>query len=123
MSQKPASISGREYFDVPSLSLGILAFSVVFLYVAYEFTPVGWLYYTLRSDRFDGRVAALVPEFNILNDTVMESLPVYPGATQMPETQRRQMPWENRWPPGGPPGLISLSACFKTDATMSQLST
>jgi hypothetical protein len=121
MSEKSSRVPRRDSIDVSSLSLGILVLSVVFLYVAYKYTPVGWLYYTLRSNRFEGRVAALVPEFNRLNDAVMESLPVHPNATLMPDTQRRQMPWENRWPPGGPPGLVSLSTCFKTNAPMSQI--
>jgi hypothetical protein len=111
----------RDSIGVPSLSLGILVFSVVLLYVAYEYTPVGWLYYTLRSDRFERRVAALVPEFNRLNDAVMESVPAHPNTTLMSETRTRQMPWEWRWPPGGPPGLVSSSACFTTDAPLSQV--
>ena len=121
MKQKPSQALGRAYFDSPSLSLGILVMSVIFLFLSYDCTPVGWLYYTLRSDHFDGRVAALVPEFNRLNNAVMESLPKHPNTTLMPETRIRQMPWESRWPPGGPPGLVSLSACFETDATMSQI--
>ncbi len=94
MSQKSSRVLRQDSFDVPSLSLGILVFSVVFLYVAYEYTPVGWLYYTLRSNRFEGRVAAMVPEFNQLNDAVMESLPVHPNASLISETRRRQLPWE-----------------------------
>ena len=121
MTQKIARVPGKAHFELPSLSIGILAISVFILYLSYTYTPVGWLYYTLRSDRFEGRVAALVPEFNSLNDAVMASLPAHPNATLIPETRTRQMPWEDRWPPGGPPGLVSLSACFKTDATMSQM--
>jgi hypothetical protein len=121
MDQQPTQTvqKRRRYKFVVWIS--ILLIGVCLGYLLYEYSPIGWLYFALRADHFRERVEALVPQYDKLNDTLMQLLPVYPEAVLLPQTQRQRRPGEQPWPPGGPDGPVTSRACFTADDSIEQV--
>jgi hypothetical protein len=121
MNQQSAPETRKKQRRVLALSLGVLFLSVGLCYVLYEYSPLGWIYFSLTSDHFLERVETLVPEYHELNDAVMQSLPIYPEATLLPQTQRWEGPSYNPAPPGGPGSPPYLWVCFSTNDTLEEV--
>jgi hypothetical protein len=102
------------------LSFGALL-SAILCCGLYEYSPAGLLFYYLTASSFEDRVQALVPEYDQLNDELWQSLPMYPHATLVPESQRRNGPGYRPAPPGGPAEPRYLQACFSTDDSLEQV--
>ena len=121
MAQQSTPGTRKRHLRKPEVLIGILLISVGLGYLLYEYSPVGWVYYALRSKHFLKRVEALVPQYDQLNDELLQSLPVYPGATPLPQTVRRWGPGEQA--PGGPAGPRHLWICYSTSDTLNQVRT
>lgn len=119
MDQRPTQLPQRRRLRRLAIMVGALLISMGLGYLLYEYSPIGWLYYMLRADHFRHRTEALVPEYDRLNDALMNSLPVYPGATLLPQSQQRKGPGEVA--PGGPAYPRLLQVCFSTDDSMEQV--
>ncbi len=123
MAQQSTPVTRKRHLRKPEVLIGILLISVGLGYLLYEYSPVGWVYYALRSKHFLKRVEALVPQYDQLNDELLQSLPVYPGATPLPQAARRRGLYEHPWPPGGPAEPRSLWVCYSTSDTLNQVRT
>lgn len=121
MNQTSTPVTPKRHLATLVLWLTSFIISAGLCYALYEYSPIGWIYYTLRTDHFKQRVAAHAPEYNELNDALMQSLPDHPAATPIPQTHKQQLPWENPRPPGGPVGLVSSRVCFQTEDSMEQV--
>jgi len=123
MAQQSTPGTRKRHLRKPEVLIGILLISVGLGYLLYEYSPLGWVYYALRSKHFLKRVEALVPQYDQLNDELLQSLPVYPGATPLPQTAGRGGLYEHPWPPGGPAEPRSLRICYSTSDTLNQVRT
>ena len=121
MAKQSTPGTRKRHLRKPEVLIGILLISVGLGYLLYEYSPLGWVYYALRSKHFLKRVEALVPQYDQLNDELLQSLPVYPGATPLPQTVRRWGPGEQA--PGGPSGPRHLWICYSTSDTLNQVRT
>ncbi len=120
MDSRPAQPTHRCRLRKLETLVGALLISVGLGYLLYEYSPIGWVYYMLRADHFRHRVEALVPEYDRLNETLLQSLPVYPGAILLPQTQISKGPGQRA--PGGPAEPRFLKVCFNTNDSMEQVS-
>jgi hypothetical protein len=103
------------------LWLGALVLGVGLCYILYEYSPAGWVYFVVTSEDFARRAQALAPEYDQLNDDLLQSLPVYPDATLIPESLTKKGPGHNSWLPGGPAEPRNLRACFRTHDSPEQV--
>jgi len=119
MDPRPAQPTQRRRLRRLTILVGALLISMGLGYLLYEYSPIGWVYYMLRADHFRHRAEVLEPEYDRLNETLLQSLPVYPGATLLPQTRVRQGVGQRA--PGGPAGSTTLRICFSTDDSMDQV--
>ncbi len=115
-----SSTTRKRRFRALAFALGAILLSLVCCGL-YEYSPVGYLFYYLAAPIFEERAEALVPKYDKLNDELWQSLPVYPQATLVPESQKQRGPGYGPVPPGGPAWPRSLEACFSTDDSMEQV--
>jgi hypothetical protein len=120
MEQQSTPVTRRRRRTL-ALSLAAILLSAGLCFVLYEYSPVGWVLYFLTAPTFDDRAEALVPEYDRLNDELWESLPRYPRATLLPESQQRAGPGHHPVPPGGPAYPRHLTACFSTGDTLQEV--
>jgi hypothetical protein len=120
MDRQSTSKARKRRWRSVMLSFGALL-SAILCCGLYEYSPAGWLFYYLTASSFEDRVQALVPEYDQLNDELWQSLPMYPHATLVPESQRRGGPGSHPVPPGGPAEPRYLQACFSTDDSLEQV--
>jgi hypothetical protein len=123
MDKQSTSKARKRRWRSVMLSLGALLLSVTLCCGLYEYSPAGLLFYYLTASSFEERAEALVPEYDQLNDELWQSLPTYPHATLVPESQRRKGPGYRPVPPGGPGYPRYLYICFSTDDSMEQVVT
>jgi len=114
MDQRPVQPLRKWRIRRVEMLIGVLLIGVGLCYLLYEYSPIGWIYFMLRVDHFQHRVEALTIEYDELNDALLESLPIYPEASQLLQTQGRG--WS-----GVPVGPRSLWVCFSTDNTTEQI--
>jgi hypothetical protein len=88
----------------------------------FHYSPLGWLYVSLNSKNIYEQAVQAAPEFDKLNDELMQSLPIYPRATSLPQIQARRGPgpYDGAFA-AGPSGPRTLSVCFATDDSMEQV--
>jgi hypothetical protein len=114
MAQPPSPQARTRRPRLLILWLGVLVLGVGLCYILYECSPAGWVYFVVTSEDFSRRAQALAPEYDQLNDDLLQSLPVYPDASLLPESLMQRGPGHNLWPPGGPAEPRALEACFRT---------
>jgi hypothetical protein len=119
MDQRPAQPTQRRRLRRIAIPICALLIVLALGYLLYEYSPIGWIYYMLRANYFRHRAEALEPAYDKLNETLLQSLPVYPEATPLPQTQVRQGVGQRA--PGGPVGSTTLRRCFSTDDSVDQV--
>jgi hypothetical protein len=118
---RQVAVSGRRLWRRGRKPLAALVVSVVAGYLLYEYSPAGWFFYALRWEWFEQRVEERLPEYDRLNDETLASLPMYPGATLLPDSQTRKGPDEAAGIVSGLGGPPYLYACYGTDDTYEQV--
>jgi hypothetical protein len=121
MEQPATDTDGQRRFRRVEVLVGGVLLSIGLCWLLYEFSPLGWVLYAIRSGYYTHALRTLEPEYDKLNSALLESLPAYPGATPLPETEARVGPEWNFIPSGGPSAPRDLSLCFKTTDSVEQV--